>query len=95
MPEALAAELGAQVGRPQPLPPHLFLQRVDRLTPLALERGELQVWEDEVERLDLFPDERVGPVELLLVFGIGFEVPHGASLGLVQEYDSGYQERNT
>jgi len=77
--ESLAAELGSEMRRPQALPPHLLLHRVDGLPPLALERRELQVGEGEVERLDLLPHELVGPVQLLLVVGFGFEVPrHGA-----------------
>ena len=95
--EALPAQLGPEVGGPQPLAPHLFLQRVDRLTALPFQRHELHVREREVERLDLLADELVHPVELLLVLRIGFEVPRHVqpSLGRDSEYDSDYQERNT
>src|SRR5439155_14170941 len=78
--EALAAELGAEVGRPQSLTPHLFFQRVDDLAPSALERLVLLVAPDEVERLDLLADERVSPIQLLLKLGLRLEIPgHRAS----------------
>ena len=69
--EALAAELGAEVGGPEAALAHLVLQRVDDRPPGVVERVELQVGEEHVERLDLLPHERVDPVELGLVLGIG------------------------
>src|SRR5581483_4835952 len=72
---ALAAEVGAEVGGPQALLAHLFLQRLDRLAPGTLELGELLVGPHQVEGLDLLTHEGVGPVELLLELGIGLEVP--------------------
>ena len=79
---ALPAELGPEVRGPEPLAPHLLLQRVDGLTALALQRDELEVGEREVERLDLLPDELVDPVQFLLVVGIGLEVPRHAAPSL-------------
>ncbi len=77
---SLAAELGTEMCGPQPLAPHLFLQRVDHPAPRAVERNELVVREEVVERLDLFADEVLRPVELLLVLGVGLEIPgHGCS----------------
>ena len=54
---------------------HLVLQRVDDRPPGVVERVELQVGEEQVERLDLLPHERVDPVELGLVLGVGPEIP--------------------
>jgi hypothetical protein len=72
---ALAAELGAQVGGPQVLAPHLGLQRVDDLAPGLVQRHELLVRPQQVEGLDLFADELAGPVQLALELGLGLEVP--------------------
>ena len=72
---ALAAELGTEVGRPQALGAHLVLERIDDAALAVIERDELLVREEIVERLDLLADELVGPVQLLLVLGIGLEVP--------------------
>ena len=72
---ALTAEVGSEVRRPQPLLADLLLERVDDLATVVVQRGELQVRPDEVERFDLIADELVGPVEHLLVVGVGFEIP--------------------
>ena len=72
---ALAAELGAQVGGPQAMVPDLLLQRPqDRhgfgvLLVVRVERHQ-------VERLELVDHEFFDPVQFLLVFRVGFEVPH-------------------
>ncbi len=71
----MAAELRAEVRRPQTLAPDLVLQRVDDRTPRVVERYELQVREQVVEWLDLLPHESVSPVQLLLVLGLGLEIP--------------------
>ena len=76
----LAAEFGSEVGCPQPASAHLLLERVDDLAAVTVERHELLVRKRQVERLDLFADELVGPIEHLLVLGVGFEIPrHRAS----------------
>ena len=41
----------------------------------VVERVELQVGEEQVERLDLLAHERVDPVQLLLVLGLGLGIP--------------------
>ena len=50
---ALTAELGAQVGGPQALGPHLVLQRIDDRAQRLVGRGELEAPPQQVERLDL------------------------------------------
>ena len=58
----------------------LLLQRVDDLPQTVVRRAELPPAPHQVERLDLLPDELVGPVELSLVVRVGLEVPrHRAS----------------
>ena len=71
----LTAQLRTEMGSPQPLTPHLVLQRVDDLAPGPVQRHELLVRKHEVERLDLGTNELVSPVELLLVLGVGFKIP--------------------
>ena len=78
---ALPAELGAEVGRPQPLAAHLLLQRVDDLAAGVVERRELQAGPHQVERLDLLPHERVDPVQLRLELGLGLEIPRHCAPG--------------
>src|SRR5262249_48201082 len=99
LPVSLPAELGTEVGGPQPALPDLLLQRVDDLPQAFVRRAVLQPAEGQVERLDLVPDERVGPVELGLVLGIGLEIPrHRASLVAVtpwEEYNSGDGKHNS
>src|SRR5258708_39414625 len=73
--EALAPEFWAQVRRPQALAANLVLQRVDDLALRVGHRHVLLVREQVIERLDLFPDELVGPVQLPLVLGGGLEMP--------------------
>src|SRR5262249_52155318 len=75
----LAAELGPQMRRPEVAAAHFFLQWIDDLAPRLVQRHELLVRPEQVERLDLLAHERVDPVELLLELGLGFEVPcHGS-----------------
>ena len=72
---ALAAQLRAQVRRPQLLVAHGLLHRVDD-GPLL--RGLLLVdvvRPDELERRDVVLDELLDPVQLLLELGVGTEVP--------------------
>jgi hypothetical protein len=76
----LPAHLRLEVGGPQPLLPHLLLERAhDRQGPVVgLVVG---IAEHIVERLHVLPQEPVDPVQLLLVFRLGLEVPpHGADL---------------
>src|SRR5947199_43051 len=57
-----------------------FMARVDDLPQAVVRRAELPSAPHQVERLDLLPDELVGPVELSLVLRVGLEVPrHRAS----------------
>src|SRR5207342_2993317 len=70
---ALPTQLGPEVRGPQPLPAHLFLEWVDYLAALVIQRYELQVRKCQVKRLDLLADELVRPVQHLLVLGIGLE----------------------
>jgi hypothetical protein len=80
------------MGGPQPALAHLLLQRVDDLPQAFVRRDVLLPGNGQVERLDLVPDERVSPVELGLVLGIGLEIPrHRASRWLPaprEEYSS-------
>ncbi len=86
---ALAAELRAQVRRPQVVAPHFLLERVEDLAQLLVGRCELQPRKHEVERLDFLADELVGPVQLRLVLGVGLEVPcHGTPPGRLRGYVS-------
>jgi hypothetical protein len=69
--EALAAELGRQVRRPQPAALDLVLQRrVD-----AVERRLVEVGGDRLDRPDLLAHEGAHPFELLFELGLGREVP--------------------
>ena len=70
-----AAQVGPEVCGPEALVPDLVLQRVDGPAAVVVQRREGQARPDEVQRLDLLPDELVGPVQLLLELGIGLEVP--------------------
>jgi hypothetical protein len=68
------------VGGPEIAAAHLFLQRIDDLAARLVQRDVLLVRPQQVERFDLLPDEGVDPVELLLEFGLGLEVPrHGSA----------------
>ena len=69
--EALAAELGRQVGGPQAALAHLLLQRRDR----AHEAVLAELLEDGLDRPDLLAHEVAHPVELRLELGLGGEVP--------------------
>ena len=73
-------EIRAEMRGPQPLPAHLVLQWVDDLPLGVVHRHELLVREQDVEWLDLVAHELVSPVELLLVLGIGLEIPRHAVL---------------
>ena len=91
---ALAAELGTEVGGPQPLAANLLLQGVDDLAPRPLEGLVLLVPPDEVERLDLLAHEPVSPVQLLLELGLGFEVPrHGHPSSVAKRTFSDFRTR--
>src|SRR5690606_34551179 len=81
----LTAEFGAEMSGPQTFCANLLLERVDGLAAESVERDELFVFPHEVERFDLLAHERIGPVQLLLVLGLGLEVPgHCASLPSVR-----------
>ena len=78
LPVSLAAELGAEVGGPQALGPHLVLQRVDDGAQGLVGRRELEPPPQHVDRLHLGPHELRRPVQLRLVLRIGLELPgHG------------------
>src|SRR5713101_4349029 len=66
---ALAAQLGGEVRRPEPLLFDLFLQRPDGACEAAL------VHVEDLERVDLFVHETAHPLELCLELGLGGEVP--------------------
>ncbi len=67
--EALAAELGIEVRRPQSALLDLLLERRDRgVEPGLVEAGDL-------ERDELLAHEGRHPVELLLEGGLGGEIP--------------------
>ena len=68
---ALPAELGRQVRRPQAALLDLLLQRRDR----PHQPVEAELVPDRLQRPDLAADELGHPVELLLVVGVGGEVP--------------------
>ena len=72
---ALTTQLGSQMASPQALVLHLLLQRTDVVhrNAVALVVGIL---EEEVERLDLFSQKPVDPVELGLELWFSFEIPH-------------------
>ena len=69
--EALAAEVGRQVGGPQAALLDLLLQRRDR----ALEALLAEILEHGLDRPDLLAHEVAHPVELLLELGLRREVP--------------------
>ncbi len=80
-----ASEFGAEMGGPQPLIADLLLERIEDRLQSGVGRRELQPVEEQVERLDLLAYECVGPVELVLVLGLGLEVPsHAHSPWLVR-----------
>ena len=83
--EALAAEIGREVRRPQLLLAHLLLQRGDRAAEALL--AHLAV--DRLDRPDLLPHERLHPVQLLLELGLGREVPRHAMPRLSRELRRG------
>jgi hypothetical protein len=81
LPEARAAQLLVEEQRPQAPVLDLLLQgagaRLHRRVAEAERRRE-----DQVERGDLLPAELLDPIELLLEFGLGREVPgHALPLG--------------
>jgi len=69
---ALAAEFGAEVTGPKALGLHLVLQGLDKL--LAAQ-GAMGGHAQVAEGFDLLAHEVLDPVELLLEFRIGLEVP--------------------
>ncbi len=69
---ALAAKFGAEVAGPQALRLHFFLQRLDEL--LASARHHQRAAKVR-EGLDLLLHELFDPIELLLKFRIGLEIP--------------------
>ena len=69
--EALAAELGRQVGGPQAALAYLLLQRRDG----AHEAVLAELLEHGLERPDLLAHEVAHPVELRLELRLGREVP--------------------
>ena len=69
--EALAAEVGRQVGGPQAALLDLLLERRDG----ALEAVLAELLEDGLDRPDLLAHELAHPVELLLELGLRREVP--------------------
>ena len=69
--EALAAELGVQVRRPQAALAHLLLQRRDQ----PPEGVVAELAEDRLDRPDLLAHEGAHPVQLLLELGLGREIP--------------------
>ena len=69
--EALAAEVGRQVGGPQAALLDLLLERRDG----ALEALLAELLEDGLDRPDLLAHELAHPVELLLELGLRREVP--------------------
>ena len=72
--EALTAELGRQVSRPEALLPDLLVQR--RVDPIEL--GLADVVLDRLDRPDLLAHERAHPFELLFELRLGRKVPrHG------------------
>ena len=73
--EALPAEFRAEVRRPQTLVANLLFERVDDPAPLVVQRQKFAAGEQHLQRLDLFADELADPVELLLEFRFGREVP--------------------
>jgi hypothetical protein len=78
LPVALAAQFRPEVGRPQVVVAHFLLHGVDDGPQLVVERMELPAGVEDVERLDLVRDELSSPVQLLLKFRFGGEIPgHG------------------
>ena len=75
----LAAELRAEVARPEVVVLHDLLELLAALHELGeVDRARRQQC---LERLDLLADELVDPVELLLELGVGLEIPgHGDPL---------------
>jgi hypothetical protein len=63
LPVPLPAEFGTEMGCPQTLLAHLFLERVDDRAPGFGQWGELQVRPGQVERFDLVGDELIRPVQ--------------------------------
>ena len=69
LPEPHAAQLGRQVGRPQPLRLDLLLERPDQHPHLVV--GQIE----RLEREDLLADEPAHPLQLLLELGLRREIP--------------------
>ena len=78
LPVPLATQFGPEVGGPQVVVPHLLLHGVDDRPQLVVERMELPAGVEDVEGLDLVRNELASPVQLLLKFRFGGEIPgHG------------------
>ena len=71
LPVPLASEFRPEVGGPQVVVAHLLLHRVDDRPQLVVQRVELAVGVEDVERLDLVLHELTCPVQLLLELGLG------------------------
>ena len=81
LPETLAAEMRAEVARPQPALAHPLLERGHEPPAHRVVHVE-RVTDHEVERLDLVRDEPFDPVELGLELGFGGKAPaHPGSPG--------------
>src|SRR4051794_11778547 len=68
------AELRSEMAGPETSFPDPCLQRGDQRLPDRVGHV-VAVGHDEVERLDLLRDEKVRPVEVALVVGVGLEAP--------------------
>ena len=68
-----------------PCVPDRLLERVDDLPDRVARRRVRQVRPDQVEWLDVLAHERVRPVELLLVLGLGREIPRHRAVSLASD----------
>jgi hypothetical protein len=73
--EALPAEFGPQMRRPQSVVTNLLFERVDDSATFVIERQEFAAGKQHLQRLHLLPNELANPVEALLELRFGGEVP--------------------
>ncbi len=73
--ETLPAEFRAEMRCPQPLFAYLLFERIDDAAALVVQWQEFATGEQHLERFHLFAHEIAHPLEFLLKFRLGGEVP--------------------
>ena len=78
---SLTAEFRSEMTGPETFLLHFLLKRTDEFVPARV-LDVVRMNAEQTERLDLFADERLHPVELFLKFGVRFEIPSHAALSV-------------